>query len=130
MVNQWKGSLSFHQHSKVIELDTGVRDVSLWIQNQAHSPDHTPFPPLYPCSGAGGVRVRGDSVGVPAWGQCCSVILPGAGARVLRTKRDSAHLERVFSMTLSSHQMESDPTTGWWVGSAVFPASLGAFSTP
>ena len=48
MVNQWKGSSGFHQHSKVIELVTGAREVSLWIQNQAHSLDHTPFPP--PCT--------------------------------------------------------------------------------
>ena len=40
------------------------------------------------------------------------------------------HLERVFSMTLPSHQMEPDLTTGWWVGSAVFSASLGAYSMP
>ena len=43
---------------------------------------------------------------------------------------NSVHLRRVFSMTLLSHQMEPDPTTGWWVGSAVFSTSLEAGSTP
>ena len=62
MVNQWKGSLSFHQHSKVIELDTGVRDVSLWIQNQAHRPDHTPLPPPEPTSMVQEECRRGETV--------------------------------------------------------------------
>ena len=45
MVNQWKGSSGFHQHSKVIKLVTGAREVSLWIQSQPTVRTTLPSPP-------------------------------------------------------------------------------------